>query len=211
MLELEPEPLLINDLFQQLLNDIDAHRQRRGMDPHAALPTNVQSLRSMCLSLFALLPTEDKTARMKMMWFFLNNLIDPDLHGRDQLVICTSICAIASLCERVPPRRLHRGLVDELIKPVLVQFCDAQRPPPPGRIYGLLLVIRLFPQLFNQTFGEKVLDLLDFLAANVPVLGEDSDFTSTRPAALVALSPPEIIQIVQNILEMLEHFSPTRS
>jgi hypothetical protein len=85
--------------------------------------------------------------------------------------------ALAALLEPTPHRRLHRTLVDEVVKPILESFCNYRRLPSRSAVAAIYRVALMVPLLFNNSFAETLLAYLQLILTTDP---EDDDTTDNN-------------------------------
>eukprot|EP00300_Choanocystis_sp_HF-7_P033043 c4530_g1_i1.p1 GENE.c4530_g1_i1~~c4530_g1_i1.p1 ORF type:complete len:636 (-),score=91.67 c4530_g1_i1:59-1966(-) len=92
---------------------------------------------------------------------FFRNIVE-DIHSNDstkQTILYVSKLGLANLASCSSQQKVPRAVVEQSLRPVLMQFC-LQKSLVPSLVYSLHSVIMLFPHLFNTSFANKLAQTL---------------------------------------------------
>jgi hypothetical protein len=139
---------------------------------------------------------ENRRYRNWVMSAFFRCVLRPVTTGPDAEIITLSKVGLARLDAK--QKKIPRDVVDSVLRPALVQFCDIQKLDMP-LIVGLHSVVELFPTLFKEVFGKRILETLRrFL---------DVDSISSKLSVPVEHAP----KMITHMLDFFRLFAATQA
>eukprot|EP00300_Choanocystis_sp_HF-7_P023893 c25281_g1_i1.p1 GENE.c25281_g1_i1~~c25281_g1_i1.p1 ORF type:complete len:885 (+),score=121.14 c25281_g1_i1:134-2788(+) len=108
---------------------------------------------------------ENRKHRNWAMTVFFQAILKPT--GHTYLACSQSILLSKMALARLDSqhKKIPREVVEAVLRPALMQFCDMDKLNM-RLVTGLHSIVQLFPFLFKEVFGKKILDTLEFFAAN---------------------------------------------
>eukprot|EP00299_Pterocystis_sp_00344_P008096 c2929_g1_i1.p1 GENE.c2929_g1_i1~~c2929_g1_i1.p1 ORF type:complete len:820 (-),score=112.18 c2929_g1_i1:87-2546(-) len=101
---------------------------------------------------------EHRLTRNWVMSAFFRAILRPVVSSTwtDILILCK--IGLARLDAK--QKKIPRDVVEQILRPALLQFCDISKLDM-RVVIGLHSIVELFPTLFKEVFGKKILDILD--------------------------------------------------
>eukprot|EP00299_Pterocystis_sp_00344_P011240 c5205_g1_i1.p1 GENE.c5205_g1_i1~~c5205_g1_i1.p1 ORF type:complete len:800 (-),score=102.15 c5205_g1_i1:25-2424(-) len=138
-----------------------------------------------------------KRLRNWLMSTYFKAILQPVAHPVWRDVLVMSKIALARLDSK--QRKIPRDVVEQLLRPALIQFCEVSTLNM-GSIVGLHSIVEMFPTLFKEVFGQKILEVLDCF------LDQDS-----IRRTFSHLPDPLICKMITWLLDFFRLFSSTQA